>query len=305
MSVKKLHIDKDNSNRRIDNYLMSIYKDLPKSKIYSMIRKGEIRVNSGRIKPMYKLNENDLIRIPPYLNDTKPVIKKISNDLKNTFKKLIIHDDNNYIVINKPSGIAVHAGSKNNIGLIDIFRSLYNFKIDLCHRLDKETSGCIVMAKNKKALKFFNNNLANRSKDLKKTYVAILKGNIKKNIYIDLSIDTNKDSLNKRVNINNSGKRSKSLFKPIKALKGSTLVEIDIFTGRTHQIRVQAESLGHNVLNDNRYGDKEFNMSIGKSVNKILALHSKIIEFQDESNNIIKVEAPIPESFTDLVDYLN
>ena len=180
MSVKNLTVDKDNAKRRLDNLLMSIYKELPRSKIYSMIRKGEVRVNSGRTKPLYKVKEGDIIRIPPYLNNESKPKKSISNKLQDRFKKRVMYEDLNYIILNKPSGTAVHSGSGINIGVIDVLRSFYIETIDLCHRLDKETSGCLVFAKNKTALRFFNKNLALRDKDLKKTYIAILKGNFKK-----------------------------------------------------------------------------------------------------------------------------
>jgi 23S rRNA pseudouridine955/2504/2580 synthase len=306
MSVKNLTVDKDNAKRRLDNLLMSIYKELPRSKIYSMIRKGEVRVNSGRTKPLYKVREGDIIRIPPYLNNESKPKKSISNKLQDRFKKRVIYEDLNYIILNKPSGTAVHSGSGNNIGVIDVLRSFYTETIDLCHRLDKETSGCLVFAKNKIALRFFNKNLALRDKDLKKTYIAILKGNFKKELLIDSNINTTKSSIDHKVNLNSQeGKYASSLFRPIKKLNKSSLVEIDIFSGRTHQIRVQAESLKHNVANDIKYGDVEFNKFISKSGIKSMALHAKSIKFIDEDSNLIQVEAPLEDSFTDLIDYLN
>ena len=178
MSVKNLIVDKDNVNRRLDNYLLSIFKDLPRSKIYSMIRKGEIRVNSGRTKPLYKIKINDSIRIPPYLKFNSNNQENISSKIIDIFKSKLLYEDNNYIILNKPSGIAVHSGSNNNYGAINIIRSLFGKNVDLCHRLDKATSGCLVFAKNKTALRFFNKNLAIRDNNLKKTYIAILKGAI-------------------------------------------------------------------------------------------------------------------------------
>ena len=306
MSVKNLTVDKDNAKRRLDNLLMSIYKELPRSKVYSMIRKGEVRVNSGRTKPLYKVKEGDVIRIPPYLNKEGATKRVISSKIQDKFKKRVIYEDLNYIVLNKPSGIAVHSGSGNNFGAIDVLRSFYDESIDLCHRLDKETSGCLVFAKNKTALRFFNKNLALRDKDLKKTYIAILKGNFKKELFIDNNINTNKSSINHKVKINNEeGKYASSLFRPIKKLNKSSLVEIDIFSGRTHQIRVQAEALNHNIANDIKYGNPEFNNFISKSGIKAMALHAKLIEFTDEDNNLIKVEAPLEDYFADLINHLN
>ena len=307
MSVKNLIVDKDNVNRRLDNYLLSIFKDLPRSKIYSMIRKGEIRVNSGRTKPLYKIKINDSIRIPPYLKFNSNNQENISSKIIDIFKSKLLYEDNNYIILNKPSGIAVHSGSNNNYGAINIIRSLFGKNVDLCHRLDKATSGCLVFAKNKTALRFFNKNLAIRDNNLKKTYIAILKGTIKKDIFIESNINTSKkNSMLHKVNIDIlNGKLAKSLFRPILKLNKSTLTEIDIYSGRTHQIRVQADSINHNIANDIKYGDMDFNKFIQKSRIKSMALHAKTISFNDEYDKSIDIEAPLEESFTDLIDYLN
>ena len=307
MSVKNLVVDKDNANRRLDNYLMSIFKDLPRSKIYSMIRKGEIRVNSGRTKPLYKIKINDSIRIPPYINLNSDNQENISSKIINLFKSKILYEDQNYIILNKPSGIAVHSGSKSNYGAVNILRSIFGNNIDLCHRLDKATSGCLVFAKNKTALRFFNKKLIIRDNNLKKIYIAILKGNIKKDILVESNINTSKkNSTLHKVNIEISeGKIAKSLFRPILKLNNSTLTEIDIYSGRTHQIRVHADSINHNIANDKKYGDMDFNKFIQKSGIKSMALHAKTISFNDEYNNSIHVDAPLEESFTDLIDYLN
>ena len=142
MSVKNITVDHDNQGRRIDNFLFSRFKNIPKSKIYRVIRKGEVRVNSKRVKPDIKLSENDLIRIPPNLyNYDRPIevdLKKYSY-----LKDRVIYDDEDFLIFNKPSNFAVHSGTKNNLGLIDILRSiLKNESLNLCHRLDKGTSGC-------------------------------------------------------------------------------------------------------------------------------------------------------------------
>ena len=189
MPVKILKVNDDNDGRRIDNYLMSIYKEIPKSKIYSIIRKGEVRVNSGRVKPNSKISSGDLIRIPPYLNEDRNGPKhKVNTSLKTLVTKNIIFEDNNFIIINKPYGIAVHGGTKNNIGIIDVVRSIYDDSIDLCHRIDKETSGCLVLSKNKKSNKWFNKLLLD--KKIKKKYIAILKGHLNSTKEIKSLINT-------------------------------------------------------------------------------------------------------------------
>ena len=162
MSDKNLRITEDHAGRRLDNFLFNVYKSLPKSKIYNMIRKGEIRVNSGRIKPSRKLHLDDEIRIPPYLInfDENEVIIKIPPSRIKEYWKSILFENNDYIVFNKDPELSVHSGSNNQFGLIDISRAAHESdEIDLCHRIDKSTSGCIVLAKNKKFLRNFHTQL--------------------------------------------------------------------------------------------------------------------------------------------------
>ena len=293
MTVKKLTINHDNSERRIDNYLLSLYKNVPKSKIYNIIRKGEVRVNSKRIKPSYKLKIDDLVRIPPYLDGPLTHNKKISSYLIEKHTTKIIYEDINYIVTNKNNDIAVHAGSKNRIGLIDIFRLKFGNHIELCHRLDKQTSGCLVLAKNKKSVKYFSNLLS--TNDIKKTYIAILQGKFK-----DKKIIENEIYKNNILKL----KKSKTIFKLVRQLKNTSIVNVDIHTGRTHQIRIHASQINHPILFDKKYGDKIFDNSINLNFKKTLALHSKSISFKDQNSKIIKASASYPDEFKKLIKAL-
>jgi len=293
MSVKKLVINNDNSGRRLDNYLISTYSSVPKSKIYNIIRKGEVRVNSSRVKPNYKIKTDDIIRIPPNLNIDQPLSKTIGIDLIKKHTGNILFEDDNYIVINKKSGIAVHGGTKNTIGLIDIIREKYGKNIDLCHRIDKNTTGCLVFGKNKKAVKFFNNLLIDNN--VKKTYQAVLKGKLKKNIVINKPIYKN---------IPTKSKNSISKFKIIEHLNNATLIEVQIYTGRSHQIRIHAALINHPIIFDNRYGDKDFNKSFDKNIRKKIALHSKSISFTNLDSKILNIESNPPNEFNELVKML-
>ena len=293
MTVKKLVINNDNSGRRLDNYLISVYNTVPKSKIYNIIRKGEVRVNSSRVKPNYKIKTDDIIRIPPNLKIDQPLTKTIGIDLIKKHAANILFENDNYIVLNKKSGIAVHGGTKNIIGLIDIIREKYGKNIDLCHRIDKNTTGCLVFGKNKKAVKFFNNLLIDNN--VKKTYQAILKGKLKKNIVIDKPIYKN---------ITTKSKNSISKFKIIEHLNNATLVEVQIYTGRSHQIRIHSALINHPIIFDNRYGDKNFNKSFDKNIRKNIALHSKSISFINLDSEILNIECNPPNEFNDLVKML-
>ena len=306
MSGKNLKIDDDHAGRRIDNYLFNIYRSLPKSKIYSMIRKGEIRVNSGRIKPTHKLQLNDEIRIPPYLID----FKNDESDLKippsrlNEFNLSIIDQNEDYIVVNKDPELSVHSGTNNQFGLIDIARASFPLlEIDLCHRIDKSTSGCLLISKNKKFLRHFHNQL--KSNRVTKIYEAILIGVMKKDIEIKTNINiSTKEHLHK-VQESLDGKKAVSNFKILKKFNSFTHAEILISTGRMHQIRVQSANLNHPIVNDKKYGLFDLNKYIAKetSINR-LALHAASISFYDLKGKSVRYEASKNNQFDILLSKL-
>ena len=306
MSGKNLKIDEDHAGRRIDNYLFNIYRSLPKSKIYSMIRKGEIRVNSGRIKPTHKLQLNDEIRIPPYLID----FKNDESDLKippsrlKEFNLSIIDQNEDYIVVNKDPELSVHSGTNNQFGLIDIARASFPLlEIDLCHRIDKSTSGCLLISKNKKFLRHFHNQL--KSNRVTKIYEAILIGVMKKDIEIKTNINiSTKEHLHK-VQESLDGKKAVSNFKILKKFNSFTHAEILISTGRMHQIRVQSANLNHPIVNDKKYGLFDLNKYIAKEtcINR-LALHAASISFYDLKGKSVRYEASKDNQFDILLSKL-
>ena len=306
MSDKNLKIDDDHAGRRIDNYLFNIYRSLPKSKIYSMIRKGEIRVNSGRVKPTHKLQLNDEIRIPPYLID----FKNDESDLKippsrlKEFNLSIIDQNEDYIVVNKDPELSVHSGTNNQFGLIDIARASFPLlEIDLCHRIDKSTSGCLLISKNKKFLRHFHNQL--KSNRVTKIYEAILIGVMKKDIEIKTNINiSTKEHLHK-VQESLDGKKAVSNFKILKKFNSFTHAEILISTGRMHQIRVQSANLNHPIVNDKKYGLFDLNKYIAKetSINR-LALHAASISFYDLKGKSVRYEASKNNQFDILLSKL-
>jgi 23S rRNA pseudouridine955/2504/2580 synthase len=282
MSQKNLKVDTNNDQRRLDNFLIYKFPNLPKSKIYSMIRKGEIRINSKRCKAKTKISSGDEIRLPPYLESEKRDnnFKNLSPKFEKLIKNSIIFDDDDFLVINKPEGISVHGGSGQKFSLIDGARSIYSSNdIDLCHRLDKETSGCIVLSKNKLFLKHFNTLL--RTKKITKKYLAIICGKLKKSMTVKNKLTPRRRNNIKTSLVDDSGKEALSIFNPIKIYKNYTLVEIEILTGKLHQIRAHAESIKHPVLGDFKYG----NINLFKEFYKLdptfkrLALHAQSIAF--------------------------
>ncbi len=307
MSDKNLKINNDHAGRRIDNFLLNIFKDLPKSKIYSMLRKGEIRVNSGRIKPSHRLKINDEIRIPPYLSNFKnkePELKIPPSRIQE-FITSIIYQNDNYILVNKDPELSVHSGTKNQFGLIDIARANFpSLDLDLCHRIDKSTSGCVLIAKNKLFLRHFNKQL--KSSKVKKKYEAILVGLLDKDIKIKSKINTSTKEHHHKVVESNDGKEAVSLFKILKKFTSFTHVEVDISTGRMHQIRLQSSNLNHPIVNDKKYGLFNLNKII-KSKTSIdrLALHAKSISFKDLNNQVVHYEAPKNNEFDILLTELS
>lgn len=307
MNRKNLNIIKDHAGRRIDNYLINVYKSLPKSKIYSMIRKGEIRVNSGRIKPTYKLKLNDEIRIPPYLidfNNDEPDIKIPPSRIK-SFNSSIIYQNEDYIVVNKEPELSVHSGTNNQFGLIDIARATFPLlEIDLCHRIDKSTSGCVLLSKNKTFLRHFNKQL--KSNEVVKRYEAILVGVMKNDMKIETKIDLSTKEHHHRVQEAEHGKKAVSFFKILKKYNTFSHVEILITTGRMHQIRVQSSNLNHPIVNDKKYGLFDLNKSIAKetSINR-LALHAASISFLDLNRQKVNYLATKNNEFDILLSQLN
>ena len=307
MSDKNLRITQDHAGRRLDNFLFNVYKSLPKSKIYNMIRKGEIRVNSGRIRPSRKLLLDDEIRIPPYLIDfdENKVLIKIPPSRIKEYWKSILFENNDYIVFNKDPELSVHSGSNNQFGLIDISRAAHQSdEIDLCHRIDKSTSGCIVLAKNKKFLRNFHAQLKNDN--VTKKYEAILIGQFKGNQRIETKIDSSTKEFLHKVQEGSEGKAAISEFKLIKSLGHYSHVEILIFTGRMHQIRVQSANINLPIVNDKKYGDFTANKFLSKEtgVNR-LALHSSFIEFHDKDGLKVSYKAPIDKEFDILLTKLS
>ena len=280
--AKNVVIDSGNSGQRLDNFLMSKIKNIPKSHVYKLIRTGQVRINSSRSRPSTKLKEDDIIRIPPYkaTEELKPDISK--NIIKKTEEK-IIYEDNNIIIFNKPASFAVHSGTNIGYGLIDLIRIARKEceRIDLLHRLDKDTSGCIIFTKNLNTLRGLQKKIINN--EIEKKYICLVDG-----IW-------NKNQKKIEMKLLRKGKEKKSIskIKILKHYKYTTLLEVEILTGRYHQIRKQCSSLNHSIICDNKYGNKEINKIYKeKGLNRIF-LHSCSIKFNYKRE--IEIKLPIAE----------
>ena len=292
-------VDDFSVGQRLDNYLIKQLKGVPRSRIYRIIRKGEVRVNKGRKKADYKLKAEDLIRIPPIRTSTEKEIKP-SQGLLKTLENSVLYEDKGLLIINKIHGMAVHGGSGISVGIIEALKSQYKEPIELVHRLDRSTSGCLLLAKKRSVLKSLHEQLV--SHQLEKRYTALVKDTwSKKRHTIDAPIYQN----SRYSVIDSKGKDSLSHFHPIKNFElgefNASLVEASIETGRTHQIRVHAKFAGHPVAQDDKYGDAVFDQFMKKKGLNRLFLHAKILSFINPlTNEIQKVSAPLPadlESF--------
>ena len=293
--VTKKEVTEDHEGMRLDNYLISSLKGVPRSKIYSIIRKGEVRVNSKRYKPKQRVSIGDIIRIPP-IRLRSSIDAMPSSELLDFIKSNIIFEDKSLLVIDKPSGIASHGGSGISLGLIEVARKLdtkYE-NLQLVHRLDKDTSGCIVLTKKKSILREMHKELRNNT--VRKNYILVTPGNWKQEkVEVNLNLEKIKKlSGEQRVEVVESGKKSLSIFTVIKDNQKFALVNCVLKTGRTHQIRVHTNFLQHPIAGDRKYGDKEFNKLFFGLGYKRMMLHAKSIKFEGLD---FSVESPTPFEF--------
>lgn len=307
-TIQYLTITNDHSGQRLDNFLMSRLKGLPKSRLYRIIRKGELRVNKKRVKPDYRLQQGDIVRIPP-LRLPSPLKKTpASKQLMIHLEKTIIFEDENLLAINKPSGIAVHGGSGIQLGVIETLRQLrpYLKYLELVHRLDRDTSGCLLLAKKSSILKEVHALL--RAGHIKKSYFALVAGRWPKSISkINVPLHKNQLQSGERiVRVQIQGKKALTEFSIKQYFTESTLVEARPITGRTHQIRVHAQYAKHPIIGDEKYGDKEINKKMRSLGCKRLFLHAKQLQFYlPSTQQTITLDAELPSELTAILKKLH
>lgn len=306
-SVKFIEIDEKNAGQRIDNFLFNILKGVPKGHIYKIIRKGEVRVNKGRIKQVYKLQLGDSVRIPPVKLAEKAPLPEPGRSLLNLIEASIIYEDKSLIALNKPSGIAVHGGSGISYGIIEAVRALRVEQkfLELVHRLDRDTSGCLLIAKKRSALISLQDLFRQRRID--KRYLALLCGQLNvsdEKVTAPLLREALKSG-ERNVRVDSSGKESCSYFSTLESFKQATLMEVKIVTGRTHQIRVHAQCLGHCVAGDSKYGNYACNQRLKAVGLKRLFLHSVQISFvHPETQQSITIKAPLTDELEMFLNHL-
>ena len=289
-------VNDDDSGRRLDNFLFSKFKkSLPKSKIYSSIRKAKIKVNQKKSKPDYKLTTGDKISYPEFTIKAKLSESPNLDTHMEVIKNSIIYDSDRFIVINKPPNYAVHGGSGLNFGVIEIIRKLYKYSenFNLAHRIDKSTSGCLVIAKKMSALRDIHKQFRQRS--VKKVYECIVHGNWPNNLKVienELEVEKTNQS-ERKVKKSEAGKKTKTKFTIHKKYKDFTSLIALPYTGRTHQIRFHCFDAGYPIL-----GDEKYALKAASTKAKRLMLHAKEITFMD-GEKIIHVEALEKYNFFD------
>ncbi|MCG9679664.1 23S rRNA pseudouridine(955/2504/2580) synthase RluC [Vibrio sp. Isolate24] len=293
--VQFVDIDEDMAGQRIDNFLRNQLKSIPKSMVYRILRKGEVRVNKKRIKAEYKLKAGDLVRIPPVTIEEKQdeVAPSVRLNKVAELEHMIIHEDEHMLILNKPSGTAVHGGSGLKFGAIEALRALRPQArfLELVHRIDRDTSGILLVAKKRSALRHLQAQF--REKTVQKYYFALVMGQWKSSCKV-VKAPLLKNEVNSIVRVNPQGKPSETRFKIIEKFADATLIQASPITGRTHQIRVHTQYTGHPIAWDDRYGDRRFDAYTAKVGLDRLFLHAANIKFQHPSNDEwMEISAPI------------
>ncbi len=287
--VQKIEISQKTSGQRLDNFLRKILKGVPHSLIYKIIRDGQVRVNSKRVQPKYRVEINDIIRIPPVNSQSKSM--NIAQGLLFDLSKIIVYENNDFIVINKPSGLPVQPGTNIKNDLISILKSHKNYEDShLVHRLDKGTSGLMIIGKNYKSASDLGKLFVN--KKVFKSYYALLDGKL-----YDKSITINSplmksNNISNKVIVHTEGKISSTKITQIKQFKDSFLAKIDIDTGRMHQIRVHSSNIGHPVCGDTEYGDRMVNEKFRKIGLKRIFLDSCLLKFNYKGKYSFEKDLP-------------
>ncbi len=285
--------------QRLDNYLMRVLKTIPKSHVYRVLRKGEVRVNGKRAKPETRLVLGDRVRIPPLRIDEKPAQAKPSTSLQQFIGASILHEDKDLLIVNKPAGVAVHGGSGLAFGVIEALRAARPElpELELVHRLDRDTSGVLLIAKRRAALRELH--AALREREMIKRYLALVVGRWelgKKRIELPL-LTNQKQGGERMVRVHADGQSALSTFVPQQHFgKLATLMAIEIGTGRTHQIRVHAAYAGHPVAGDEKYGNKEGNEALRAYGLRRMFLHAHSLEFaRPGTGEKFSITAPLSE----------
>lgn len=307
LKTRHVSIAGEQAKQRLDNFLLRELKGVPKGHVYRLLRTGQVRVNGRRAKPDYRLMGGDEVRLPPVRQaETAPQVKPGSHQ-QAVLRGSILYEDAELLALNKPAGWAVHGGSGVSLGIIEALRAMRPGEryLELAHRLDRDTSGCLLVTKKPSALRKLH--AALREGDVDKRYLALLAG-----VWtggerrVRLALEKNVlQSGERRVRVASAGKHAESLFQPVQWFQEAVLTEVAIFTGRTHQIRVHAAHLGHPVLGDDKYGDREANRHFRSLGLKRMFLHAASLSLVHPGTGVrLQVTAPLDPKLQELLQRL-
>jgi 23S rRNA pseudouridine955/2504/2580 synthase len=304
--ARHVEVSEERAGQRLDNFLMRLLGDVPRSRVYRLVRRGEVRVNGRRAKPEQRLNWRDSVRVPPLRREDTSAPRRPSVQLLETISGAIIYEDERLMVLDKPAGIAVHGGSGLSFGVIEALRALRPREtLELVHRLDRDTSGCLLIARKAGSLRTLHALL--REGRFEKGYLTLVRGHWNlghKRITAALRTDLRVHG-ERTVRVHPAGKAAVSEFRPVQFFgKHATLVEVALHTGRTHQIRVHAAHAGHPVAGDEKYGDAEFNRSMRERGLKRLFLHAHRVGFEWPQGGDFSASAPLPEDLRAVLERL-
>ncbi|HNV83968.1 MAG TPA: RluA family pseudouridine synthase [Arenimonas sp.] len=310
-AVRSVEVPEDRDNQRLDNFLSSQIKGVPKSLIYKLVRSGQVRINGKRAKPDARVFVGDEVRIPPVRLEVEGEVRPAPKSLLERLAASIIYEDKLFLALNKPSGIAAHGGSGVSHGVIEGLRALRpDEPFELVHRLDRDTSGVLIIAKKRSALLELQA-LMREGEDEEapnKKYLTLLVGKMPSGtMTVDAPLQRSVLQGGERmVRVHPEGKASVSHFKLLERRAGCSFCEVTIETGRTHQIRVHAKHLGHPVAGDEKYGDKEANKRLSEQAGlRRLFLHAASMEFAlDGGAKPYLINAPLADDLKEVLDRL-
>ena len=288
-------VDESSQNQRVDNYLQKILKGVPKSHIYRILRSGEVRINSGRVQASYRLQAGDKVRLPPIRTGAKAAHSgpAATGPL---FSGPVLLEDEDLLIVDKPSGVAVHGGSGISSGVIEQLRMARQGLrfLELVHRLDRDTSGVLILAKKRVALTGLHAQL--REGNVRKHYLALVLGewkDAKRNVKAALHKYVS-EAGERRVVVDDQGQQAHTVFRLVRNVPGYSLLDAELKTGRTHQIRVHLAHVGFPIAGDDKYGDFDANRRLAKQGLKRMFLHAASLEFNHpRSGQMVRVEAPL------------
>ena len=301
-SVRKVTVDIDQVGQRVDNFLRRELPGVPRSRLYRIVRKGEVRVNGGRIRPEYRLKEGDQVRIPPAKISLGP--GEAPRRQVDSLVKQIVFEDKSLLVLNKPSGIAVHGGSGVSHGAIELLRAARPELRDLSlvHRIDRDTSGCLVFAKKRSVLRKYHEKF--REGLVEKSYLALVVGDWLLGEYLvdERLLVNHRKNGERHVVISGAGKSAQTLMGLSRSFGRYSLLLCHPLTGRTHQIRAHAKHVGYPIVGDKRYGNERDNAVAEKNGLKRIFLHAQSISFPDGGGNELHFVAPLPKDLQFFLD---